>query len=140
MLCAVFTWGSVLRKTPVSSQCTGSKHASPQTVRSNPLPMFPTGKMPGPGFMISGYLWLPGRRAIFEEAFRENPWMLARARRIEEEKAADAYSEDHLKLRKPDFIAINSLYYRSIFIRKKQPAISFYSGIFSKPSERAIWV
>jgi 4-amino-4-deoxy-L-arabinose transferase-like glycosyltransferase len=71
-----------------------------------------------------------GRRAIFEEAFRENPWMLARVRRIEEEKPADAYSENQLKVRKPDFIAINSLYYNRFFSGKSSRQYPFVREYF----------
>jgi hypothetical protein len=55
--------------------------------------------------------FITGRRTLFEQAFKDDPWMLERVRAREREDRVDWYTESELNTRNPDYIAVNSLYY-----------------------------
>lgn len=55
--------------------------------------------------------FLTGRRALFEEAFKHDAWMLDRVRLREAEERSDWFSAAQLQQRRPDYVATNSLYY-----------------------------
>lgn len=61
---------------------------------------------------------ISGRRRIFEEVFKNNSWMIQQVHKREKDTQKDWYSLDQLRQRKPDYIAVNSLYYERFFSGK----------------------
>lgn len=82
------------------------------------------------GVSISGseMPFISGRKRLFEDIFQDNAWVMGSVNKNEAESEEELkwYSEDSLKERGPDYIAINSLYYSRFSDNPYYPSIERY--------------
>jgi 4-amino-4-deoxy-L-arabinose transferase-like glycosyltransferase len=99
--------------------------------------------------------FITGRRKLFEETFKDDPWMLSMVRQREgteqqEQEKLQWYSIDALAKRQPDYIIAGSLYYNrfsqdafaQLYPSVKQffsdlPQVSSYKVGFDRASEKS---
>jgi len=77
--------------------------------------------IPGVNLTDRKILVVGGRRKIFEQIFKNDPWMMAqvRQRNQEQEGWQQLYSLEQLIKRQPDYVALDSLYYDRFFVLEK---------------------